>query len=201
MDYNFILNLAVAKYNGEIRTAIAANLYGEAVVFDCNNQVPIWADQEEINRLESEVNTFINQTQNSNSDVSITTLPTDPGTEKQPDEKAEETEAVEAAEAAENPETGKKFTDAELFAVILEANKSNVTIGEAIKKLIFNNEEVNNYQIGHVKGLITQLLNSQAAEKVEEVAPDAEKPAEAAENVNSEASQSNDEAKAAEENP
>ena len=186
MEISEVLNLANQKYNGDIRIAIAATVYSEAVVFDCNNQVPVWADQEEINRLESEVNTFVNQTQNSNAgnDVSIATLPKD---------KIESVEWLDAQNHSESGENQKKYSDSELFAVILEANKSNVTISEAIKKVIFKDEKVNNYQIGYVKGLITQLLNTEAA-------PVTENPADATETANSEVLPTLAEAEKVEEN-
>ena len=60
-----ILDNAATKY-GSIPVSIAVELYGEAVIFDCNNQVPVWAEMDKINQIESQVNTFLNKTEISN---------------------------------------------------------------------------------------------------------------------------------------
>lgn len=181
---------AVEKFGGNVRVAVAAHIYGEMIVFDCGNQVPAWAEQNKINELESQVNNLIAQDelQGEKLPVSIATNEA----EKEETEKAAEAEKEETETTEQT-----KFTEAELFEIVLSANKQNVTIGNAIVQKIYAEKGfdadgsfsglVNVHKVAYVKGLITQLLNSQKVEEVEKVAEveaTEEKPTEATTDAN-----------------
>lgn len=182
---------AVEKFGGNVRVAVAAHLYGEMIIFDCGNQVPAWAEQDKINELESQVNNLIAQ-----DELQGEKLPVSIATNEA--EKVEETEKAAEAEKEETETTEQtKFTEAELFEIVLSANKQNVTIGNAIVQKIYAEKGfdadgsfsglVNVHKVAYVKGLITQLLNSQKVEEVEKVAEveaTEEKPTEATTDAN-----------------
>lgn len=177
-----IQKLALEKY-GSLRIAIGAFIYGEAIILDCNNDVPVWADQEEINKLESQINSSINQTEQSNAEKPVSIATSAGGAKQKEAEKVEETEAEEKEFKEQT-----QFSDAELFEIVLSANKQNVTIGVAVVQKLYGEKGfdadgsysglVNVHKVAFVKGLITQLLNAKTAEKVEEVQKE-ETPAEA----------------------
>lgn len=199
MHLEKIINSAKENYNGDIRTAIAVHLYGEMVVFDCGNQIPAWAELEKINEIESQVN----------NELALQQLQGEKPKDKTPEgdtpegEKVAETQVSIATEStgADEKEAEKveeeqteqtKFSDAELFEIVLSANKQNVTIGTAIVQKMYGDKGfdadgsfaglVNIHKVAYVKGLITQLLNSEKVEEVEKVAevqPTEEKPTDA----------------------
>lgn len=211
-DVKKIQKLALEKY-GSIRIAIAAIIYGEAIILDCNNDVPVWADQEEINKLESQINSSINQTEQSNAEKPVSIATEADGANQENAEKVEETETTEAEEKEFKEQT--QFSEVELFEIVLSANRQNITTGAAIIQKLYGEKGfdadgsfsglVNVHKVAYVKGLITQLLNAKTAEKVEESQPAAETPTEANTEPNKDesntASEAKSEAELAEEKP
>lgn len=116
-------------------------------------------------------------------------------TEKSAENLTDEVKPTDAAEAApandeeeatpdESESSKRVFTDSDLLQIVLEANKTNRTIGEVITEKLYGENpqpgEVNKRRVAYYKGLITTLLSGE----VEEAAPTEETPTETATNEN-----------------